>query len=307
MIAPIIHKLSSDDKHLLQQAILRWRPNSKKYEDSWGYIIQATRHGGFTWFNPDTDELIFFGRKSETDLTLVVPNFFADPKSLIAIIKHAQNELGNSKTTILKNVNIKDIHSFVPYGFRPYQEHEYWSEEARFDDQTYPQLIINLKKLHEAIGSRYENLRASLRKTSHVALRDYVAQDRTTVLNIFALKDEKRTAPQGMYISSHAMYPDSDTEKRIIFDTTTNEILGFTATSDISPTIFALVASGFHSDKKSISIWGIYQTLMEKMRQGYLFSTMGGCEFESTYRFKREKFRPVEEIIKTHLVYDNKF
>lgn len=300
-----LSEINPHDNLVLENTIKKLRPNSQNYEDSWGYVIQATRYGGFKWHDTRSGELIFFGRKSEKDSTLVVPIFFATPAYLNTVINTIQHRM-NTFHTILKNVNPVDIEAFLPYGFRIYKKNEGWDNLARFDDQTYPQLLIALKQLQEAKGPKYENLRAALRKPTGITFRKYINNDKKDVLKIFSLKDKayskKNEQSNNPYLTSHAMYPTAKVDKFVTVNNNTNEIIGFTAASDISSTTTALVASGFK--EKKVSIWSIYQTLMKKYQEGFLYATLGGCESEPTYKFKREKFRPIKEIEKTHLVYD---
>jgi hypothetical protein len=79
--------------------------------------------------------------------------------------------------------------------------------------------------------------------------------------------------------------------------------LGFTATSDISSTTIVLVAALFLPHIRFESSWGVYNTLLEKYKQGFRFANLGGFETEGTYRFYRGTFRPIEELQRTHLVY----
>ncbi len=294
------------DKKLLQETIQRIRPDSKNYEDSWGYIIQATRYNGFKWYDSQTGSLIFFGRKSDTDPTLVVPLFFAEPEYLRDVVDKVQGVLKAPQTT-LKNVNPGDVEKFLPYGFRPYKENEGWCAEARFDDQTYPQLIIDLKKITEAKGRKYHKLRKALNKKPHVVCRKYRETDKDDVLEIFALKDgNTKDTPEkakGMYFASHVMYPTADVNKFVFTDGITGEIIGFIATSDISSRTTAFIASLFRPDAIKVRTWCTYQIFVKKYHEGFELATLGGCETGNTYHFKRRTLQPVEELEKTHLVY----
>ncbi len=302
-----ISKIVSTDKELLQKMVQTRRPQSKNYEDSWGYIIQATRYEGFKWYDSYTDSLIFFGRKSENDPTFVVPNFFTEPAYLKHVVSLVQDTL-NATQTILKNVNPEDASKLSSYGFRPYQEHDKWNKEARFDDQTYPQQIVDLHKLIEGRGKIYHKLRQALNKKPKVVIRRYCEKDLDEVLGLFALKDGNSEndleRAKGMYFVSHAMYPTADIDKYLVTDKDTDEIVGFIATSDISPKNTALVASIFKVGVKIASIWGIHQTLIAKYHEGFQLANLGGCETEGTYIFLKRIFRPVEELEKIHLVYD---
>ncbi len=88
------------------------------------------------------------------DSTIVVPSFFAELEYLRDAINKVQHALHTSKT-VLKNVDPKKVKAFIPYGFRPYNKNEAWCSDARFDDQTFPQSIVDLKKVTEHKGKRY--------------------------------------------------------------------------------------------------------------------------------------------------------
>jgi hypothetical protein len=299
--------ITASDKGLLQKVVKHKRPQSKNYEDSWGYVIQASRYGGFRWYDPQNKSLIFFGRKNDSDTRLVVPSFFASPKYLAKVIEILQINLKCSHT-IIKNVNSEDVEDFLPYGFRPYTANECWDSLIQFDDQTFPQQIIKLESLINHKGGRYKNLRTALHKNPDLAIRKYISDDKERVLNLFALKDgnasDSKNKTKGMYYTSHALYATADIDKYVIFDKITGKIVGFTATSDISSNVTAYVASIFKPGIKVASVWGIYHTLLLKYQEKYKYVNLGGCETEGTYDFMRRTFQPFKKIAKTHLVYD---
>ena len=313
-----VSKLVPSDKKLLQKAIQQFRPDSKNYEDAWGYIIQATRYGGFKWYDPKTGSLIFFGKKSDNDPTLVVPNFFAEPKYLAGILTKVQRAVKSSKT-ILKNIDPDEITLYTPFDFRPYRKNEYWNAQYRFDDQTFPQGIIDLKQTTEAHGKMYHPLRRALNKNPYISFRKYQASDKKAVLDLFSSKDRTLNGIQekGIYYVSHAMYPTANLDKYVVTDDETGEILGFIATSEINQKYTTLVASIFRrgltvntskrtEDTRSyiVSIWGIYHTFVEKYKEGYRFINVGGNESIKPYTFLQRTFHPFIELPKTHLVFD---
>jgi hypothetical protein len=302
----VLTPISPTDKAILQKTVNYFRPGSKNYEDSWGYIIQATRYGGFKLYDSAARSLIFFGRKSPADPSLVIPLFFAEPSYLAATARQVQRSL-NAPQIIFKNINPQDIPAFLPYGFREYQAGERWSAAARFDDQTYPQQIVKLQMLEHPKGRKYHQLKRQLNKKPPVTLRPYQAADKEAVLEVFVLKDGNTKATPGketgMYYASHAIYPDADIDKFVVTDVTTNKIVGFTAMSDISARTTALVASIFTPDTKIASVWAIHQTLLVKYRAGFQFANVGGTETDGSYTFLNHTFRPIEELEKTHLIY----
>ncbi len=301
MFASCISELFPTDKKLLHQTLLRWRPHSKNYEDSWGYVIQATRYGGFKWYDPQTNSLLFFGRKSNTDPTLVVPTFVATPAYCARVVKIVQNTL-KAPRTILKNINVKDQSRFTFYDFRPYRTNERWNDLARYDDQTYPQLLVNLQHLAELKGRGYRHLRKVLRKDPHSYIRPYQENDKEDVLAIFAAKDTLKKVDD-MYYESHVMYPSADVDKFVIINDTTREIMGFIALSSITTEVVASVASLFKPNTGVASMWGAYQSLIIMYKKGYKKVNFGGNETEGSYNYIKQIFRPEEEIKKTHLVY----
>src|SRR5215469_14134963 len=115
-----LSNIIATDKKLLEKTVRQFRPNSKNYEDSWGYVIQATRYGGFKWHDDKTGSLIFFGRKSESDSTLVIPTFFAEPGYLAFAIDKVETAL-QTFHTIVKNINAGETGAYTRHGFRRYQ------------------------------------------------------------------------------------------------------------------------------------------------------------------------------------------
>ena len=301
-----LSEISKADKKLLYQTIEQKRPNTKNYEDSWGYVIQATRHGGFKWYDSHTGSLIFFGRKSESDSTLVAPAVFAEPEYLAYVIARLQKDLTIPRI-IIKNVNLEDAPALTSYGFRYYHDGEGWCSEARFDDQTFPQLIVDLKGLYEMRGGRYKNLRTVLKKKHNFRIRKYRESDQDAILDIFALRDGNPKGSlirsKGAYFVSHIMYLSASVTKFVIIDQETNEILGFTATSRVSSITTALIAALFNPRAKHASVWGIYQTLANCYQEGYQLVNLGGCELKGSHNFMRWTFSPVEQLGKTHVVY----
>lgn len=305
---PLKSTIVQDDKVLIQEAVRRWRPDSKNYEDSWGYVLQSTRYDGFKWYDPDNGSLILFGRKTKNDPTLVVTNFFATYSYLAHVIKIVQDAY-QAPQTILKNVNSKDVSSLVPHGFRPYKKSEFWNKNYRFDDQTYPQLIVELQNINELKGREYRLIRKTLRKDLQTHIRPYRDSDKDEVLAIFSAIDgttDKSLLEQakGTYYESHAMFPSADLDKFVIVTNTTDAIIGFNTFSAITTETTASVACLFKPGAGVISVWGLYQSLMAMYQKGFQRVNFGGSETEGSYNFIREKFRPKEEIEKTHLVFN---
>jgi hypothetical protein len=298
LFSEFLEEISEEDQQLLQTVIHDKAPTSQAFEHAWGYVIQATRYGKLRWYDPRTNSLIFFGRKSSEDHTLVVPTFFATPGYLATTLRIVQKLTGTSQT-ILKNIDPKAINLYLPYGFKPYTDDENWDPEARFDDQTFPQLLVDLKAVTESKGSDYRKLRKYLRRGNKYQIRPYQKLDREAVLNLLALKD--CTTASRKYSASHDMYPSSATEKFVIVDN--ERIVGFTVTSDISAECTAFCAGIFLPGKPELAPWGLHHTMEMKYRQGFKTVNLGGSETQGTMEFKRQLFRPMRELPRTHLIF----
>ncbi|SRR6266568_1561636 len=294
-----LKEISEEDQQLLHAIVQTNLPTSQAYEHAWGYLIQSTRYGNLRWYDPRTNSLIFFGKKSSEDHTLVVPTFFATPEHLASTLRTVQKLTGTPQI-ILKNIDPRNINLYLPYGFRSYADDESWDLEARFDDQTFPQLLIDLKTVIECQGSDYRKLRKYLhRGRCEYRFRPYQVQDQEAVLNLLALKDSITSSQR--YSASHDMYLSSATEKYVIEDN--EQIVGFTVTSDISSECTALCAGIFLPGKPELAPWGLYQTMEKKYRQGFNAVNLGGSETYGTMEFKRQLFRPVRELSRTHLIF----
>lgn len=302
-----ISPITTDDKDLILRTVLKKRPNSRFYEDSWGYVIQAARYGGFKWYDRETNSLIYFGRKTRTDKSLVIPTFIAEPKYLCTVVDSVMKALKSPKV-ILKNINVDDIEIYKKCHFREYTEEETWNEFAKYDDQTFPQSIVDLKKVVELEGKGYHHLRKILRKDPKSTFRKYEDSDLEGVLEIFAARDGRKLKSsgieKGMYYSSHVMYPYADIDKYVIVDNKTEKIQGFTSVSEITHKSAAFVALLFAPEVRISSIWGIYQTLIATYNKGYETINFGGSESLGTDIFVRRNFQPIQQIKKTHLIYD---
>src|SRR5207249_4271886 len=127
----------------------------------------------------------------------------------------------------LKEISEEDqqlLHAFVQTTVPTSQAYEHaWgyliqstrNGKLRWYDQTFPQLLIDLKVLIENKGSDYRKLRKYLHRGGcKYQIRSYQAQDQEAVLNLLALKDSITSSQR--YSASHDMYPSSATEKYVI-------------------------------------------------------------------------------------------
>lgn len=306
---PTMSPIKATDKAVLEKTISKTKPFSKNYEDSWGYIIQSTRYNGYKICDPKSNSLLFFGNKSDSNKTPVITNANATINFLKNAIQEIQNTTQQTKV-IIKNVDKKEKRNFLKNGFREYTEKEIWDKDAPFDDQTYPQVIIDLEKLYKKRGNTYQHLRTALNKLKSrdpIYIRPYKKTDKEDVLKVFSTRDNKtQSHKKNMYYDSHKMFPDAKLDKYVVCSYNNHAILGFTAISKINSQTVALVAAIFKNKDNYTSTAGTFLTLKRQYEKGYKFANLGGSEAKNMYQFKKEKFIACDEIEKIHLIYDKK-
>lgn len=305
-------RIAPTDRVSLRDLIHQHRPNTTFYEDSWGYIIQATRHGGFKLSQSRGDFVAFFAYKSRERDTLVVPSFFGSAAQLAQAARLACAKYG--LPVVLKNIAPCNAPSFRAYGFRGYENGEMWSPEAPFDDQTFPQVLVELGGLVHCQGGNYRKLRNVLNRQPCFELHPYLDTHREAVIELLRRKDRTaRAGSGGLYVQSHEVYLDGAAHGLDRYVVVGNDrVRGFLAMSAITGDTVALCAAifeeGFKETEgiKELTPWGIYMALSEKHREGYRFANLGGSESCGTFEFKRQTFNPSMLIHRTHLVWDGK-
>ncbi len=107
------------------------------------------------------NNLLILGAKPDYSV-IVIPNYFALHETLMYAVQRLHQR--TNLPVVLKNVDPRDFWNLCDLGFRPYEKEERWCESARFDDQTFPQRIIDIEHLITARGSGYQKLRQRLNK-----------------------------------------------------------------------------------------------------------------------------------------------
>lgn len=291
-----LEELVIGDEKLFRRFVDRYRPSDNlHFEDSWAYTLQATRN----WPRKltDGDSLFLFSKK--VDGTLVIPNYFSPNKKLIDLVK------GLRQNVILKNVDLRDVERLRERGFSVYSESEHWSAEFPYDDQTFPQQILDIDKLMSLKGKNYAVLRRDLhysrRNTGNLTMRKYEPRiDKEKVVILAKLQEERNFGT----LDAHRLFFDISTSSSLlslVFEIN-GEIVGFTLIDRISNTCIAYNALIYDTKVPQLASRLTYESARVAYERGYTFFNLQGSETANLDRWKR-KFNPAKAIHKTHLIY----
>ncbi|MEA1938858.1 MAG: Lrp/AsnC family transcriptional regulator [Pseudomonadota bacterium] len=277
-----------------------------------GYIHQACRNGAYAV--ADDVSVAFVTRKSQDrDAPFVVVTWAGHDMTRfltdVGKILHARS----SKPVIFKNAGPEMERKLLAAGgFRPYREDECWDEKARFDDQTFPQLLLDNRKTIEMHGGDFIHMRKKMNwfdgKYSYLVepyAKEHVAEAER-LLQVWA-KDmaERHGMDARDAIASHAMYtfPSDEYFQYMVYEQKRRQYIGYICMSLISESV-----CGFNASIMDFSIPELYRKMILigvelSSRLGFAKTNLQGAETKDQFKVK-SWFRPERLIRKTHLVYD---
>ncbi len=295
-----ITDLTLEHENLFQKYISKYRPNSFRFENSWLYILQACRKKGkLVQIN---ENIGFIGENSENSNISIV-NYLGDLDNLSNIAKNLKD---NNKKVIYKNATFEEVPVLIKNGFRRYYPEEKWSHDFKYDDQTYPQQIVDLEELMIMSGKNYHEARRNLnfaRKTYKIVVEDYSPDIHKE--SVKRLLEKQDISIKGSYESQQMFldFSNNETKNALIYKTDDN-ILGFTIVDKISELCCAASGLIYDTSLKGFTILMYYLAAQKSKERGFSFMNFQGSETKSLDTWKR-KFNPVLSVRNTHLIYEN--
>ncbi len=288
-------KLTFEDEKTFRSFVGRFRPTSDRFEDSWAYILQATRKWPKKYLNGEN--LVLLSKKE--DGTCVIPHYFCSDEVLVGLVR----DLGQK--AILKNVSPKDVERLKHLGFEEYGEGERWSHGCLYDNQTFPQQILNLDKLLSLRGKEYSRLRGELngsrRKVKTIERRSYnPARDKDAVRDIILSQEERNPGT----LDSHEMYLELERSSFLVPSVFTvgGKIIGYTLVDHISDTCAAFNALVYDTNISQLSSRLTFESARMLVDMGYRLFNLQGSETAGVDRWKR-KFNPINSNYRKHLIF----
>ena len=295
---PGITPLTIHDEPIFRSLVRSFRsPSNAKFEDSWVYILQSTRVCPAKFHSGD-----FFAALTlkQDHSAIVIPNFFTH--SLFLLRNFAEILTRTLRLpVILKNVGTEDVPALTSLGFQPYGKDEIWDSFSKYDDQTFPETILDIGKVVSARGRKFENLRRELR-CPPPSFRDYKLEWDYPAIEELLLRKDRRMGGLAYDAEIRFLEMESgpDTISLVFF--LGEKSIGFSLSDRISDSCIAI-----NSVIRDYSIPGlftrlVYETLKVAKERGYKFANLQGAENKGLHKWKR-KFRPCRGIHKIHLVY----
>ncbi len=331
----LLSPLTAEDESLFRKFVKKYRAEDNcDFKDSWAYILQATRNNPQKFARDDALFLL-----AQIDDGFVIPNYFVSHENVLLDFV-----LNLKKRVILKNVAVADIEKLCSLGFRKYKDNETWFsfnkplsgyyrqvykplsdyfEQLPFDDQSYPQRIVNISDLLLLKGSDYALLRKNLKAIAkenydgstlnmqNLSVRGYnPVIDKKAVL---FLSEDSEIAPPG-FTESIERYLDLSSSPdfhafvfcyphkyRVQYQ---SDIIGYVAFDSISSVCCAYNAMVHFSDAYPyLSSLLTFETAKIAQHLGFEFMNLQGSQTVSLDRWKI-KFGFFQSIEKTHLVFD---
>lgn len=281
------------------------QPNALDFEYCTGYLRQATRNGCFERTEDDTS-IIWTRRQPNKDRYVIVAS---SGKNRVGIIESTSKELAkeSEKDVVVKNVG-RDLEvKLKASGFEDYRDDERW-DYSKYDDNTYPQQIVDTEKCSSLEGPKYSSLREELmrfRRKVPIKVVPYKSKERVkSLLERWAEQMSRRDANMNYdeLIRSHEDFIESNTAYLQFEILNPDSVVGFISLSEISRRCM-----GFNALINDFSYRNLYRAIMFEgikivNEHGYHFVNLQGSEDEDQHKSKR-RFKAGTEIPKKHLVY----
>ena len=302
-----ISPLNYYDEYIFRQAQAQYLPDDNFcFEDGWVYTLQACRKLPLKLQLPikDNNKLVFLTVKPDQSAIVIVNSIGWQSNDLIMLAATLKHIIKLS--VIIKNVTKTDAPAFLAGYFRHYNDQEFWSEDCKYDDQTYPQRIIRIKDLLQLKGKNYYLLRRELNKNLPLKVQKYdPAYHSAAVKQLIRSQDHRFDF--NLY-DSHQVFLDLPESKFItaLLFWLNNELAGYTLVDQISAQCAAYNVCVYNADIPYLSSAITFRTIQYLAEhKDYQFINFQGSEKRDLDRWKR-KFNPEKSIDKVHLIYGEK-
>jgi DNA-binding Lrp family transcriptional regulator len=301
-----------DDFVALKEIVRRRQLSPFDFEYCEGYLVQAVRN--FPKIAYLNSNMAFVTKKLPEqggNYVIVLADGFDQIGVYKKMCRHLYQE--SLKSVIIKNVGedleikLKDQKYFRGYG-----DGEIWDDYAKYDDNTYPQIIIHNKKFLDLEGPEYQKLREKLNwfdRRYNLEIITYSSEYYDVFDQLLDKWAGQMYALHGMskneLIGSHQVYRETKNYyfQYLLRDKKSQQWVGYLCASTCSELV-----CGFNALLNDFNVPELYRKMMYKMieissRLGFTYTNLQGSETLEQFKTK-EWFVPEKLIHKKHLVYD---
>lgn len=310
----VLKKLDDLDFVALREVIRSIRTKTTAFEFCPGYLTQATRN--FPRVAHWDNNIAFVTKKTSASSSNFVIVVAAGLNMVLFTNKLAQYLFSKSrKPVILKNIDSSmEKELLCLEGFRNYYPNESWNSYARYDDQTFPQILIQNKLFLNMQGSEYAKLREKLNwfdRRYNIEVIPYGANDFHIFETLLHQWSKDMHTMHGVtekeLIASHLMYGELKDYyyQYLVYEKATRKYVGYLCFSTISEDV-----CGFNALINDFGYPELYRKMMYKgieiaHRLGFTYTNLQGSETQEQFGVK-QWFVPQKLILKKHLIYDPK-
>lgn len=286
------------------------RDNSLDYSDCWAYLVQSTFFGGFKFFD-GKNFVAFTALNPASTIFAITKAVGSNPRQAILSVARMLRERSGEKV-IVKNLSEYDHEFLLRNGFEDYRDGDGWNKFYKCDDDTFPELVVNLADLVSLKGGKLKLLRFRLKQfTGQLEMKpydppiDFPATE--ALLNKWSVDVKKRYAimlqVDDVFLHSISLHKKFMLEPlgTVFIFTSGNDVLGFSMIVPISSEAVALYSTVCDNELDGLSERVYFETMKKAYELGFRYCNLGGSEFESLHNYKL-KFAPFTLIKKKHCV-----
>lgn len=284
------------------------------YGNSWHYHRQAARNGWYKYYDGETLITMTTRGKGKYPYVLVRP-MGKDAIEKTYILAKTLGERTGEKV-IVKKIDEKQKHEFLRMGFEDYRDGDGWHQDYRYDDDTFPESVIDLVAMVAKTSREYRNLRRHLNQFE----RDHTCKivrydpkmhfaDVSQLLKTWASEFVRRhpEETEDSLIESHMPYlhdiPRGERGRdyfAFLFYIDERPV-AFSFAAKISRTTVGLFANVCDNSFPGLADAVVYRTFEKAQAAGFRFANFGGCESETLHTF-RSRFKPSMRHKCSHVV-----
>jgi hypothetical protein len=255
--------------------------------------------------------MVIFTKKRETNDPVIITCVGKDREQ--KIVEVAKELLGSrKKPVIIKNVG-KDLEEgLLDLGCRHYRVDEWWDDSSKYDDQSFPQQVLNTAMLTNLEGSIFQSLREEY---NHFHREYAIDIQRWKTCNLEEVEELLQKWIDNMHLrndwnkeelrASHELFikEREDFFHFGVYDKQNKKLIGFLVFSEISKKCL-----GFNVLVNDFTYKNLYRVLMLEAAKialslGYPYLNIQGSEDSNQYLSKR-RLKAEFEIHKEHLIFD---
>ncbi len=301
------------DHYNLRRIIRIKGAEEMSFEYSSGYIEQATRNYPRVFYYNENN-MIFYTKKDKSPNTPFVIVCGVGDKKIEAIESFVRKKRGECNKIIIKNVVGNDHKKLFKSGFEKYGKIEKWNETTKYDDNTYPQIVFNVKNKLDLFGPEYKKIRHTLSrfdrryniKILHFQNRD--SKNFIRILNKWAKHLANRTGEKiHDLVTANKMYGKQNEKyfQYLVYEKRSKKYVGFMSFSIISEKCLAFncLINDFNYTDSFSKI--LHEGIKIAARLGFSYINLQGSETYNQFK-KKCSFAPDKLLYKRHLIFNPK-